>query len=83
MSTLSVSIPDSVLSRIEFFAGEDGVSVEHFVSTILSQRVAVADADSYIRRRAMRGSPDRLIELLATAPDVPPEPQDQIAPKNG
>ena len=83
MSTLSVSIPDSVRSRIEFFAGEDGVSVEHFVSTILSQRVAVADADSYIRRRAMRGSPDRLIELLATAPDVPPEPQDQIALKNG
>ena len=83
MSTLSVSIPDSVRSRIEFFAGEDGVSVEHFVSAILSQRVAVADADSYIRKRAMRGSPDRLIELLATAPDVPPEPQDQITPKNG
>ena len=83
MSTLSVSIPDSVRSRIEFFAGEDGVSVEHFVSTILSQRVAVADADSYIRKRAMRGNPDRLIELLATAPDVPPEPQDQITPKNG
>ena len=83
MSTLSVSIPDSVRSRIEFFAGEDGVSVEHFVSTILSQRVAVADAASYIRKRAMRGNPDRLIELLATAPDVPPEPQDQITPKNG
>ena len=83
MSTLSVSIPDSVRSRIEFFADEDGVSVEHFVSTILSQRIAVADADSYIRKRAMRGSPDRLIELLATAPDVPPEPRDQIAPKDG
>ena len=83
MSTLSVSIPDSVRSRIEFFAGEDGVSVEHFVSTILAQRIAVADADSYIRRRAMRGSPDRLIELLAAAPDVPPDSQDQIEPKNG
>ena len=83
MSTLSVSIPDSVRSRIEFFAGEDGVSVEHFVSTILSQRIAVADADSYIRKRAMRGSPERLMELLSTAPDVPPDSQDQNTPKNG
>lgn len=83
MSTLSISIPDSVRSRIEFFAGEDGVSIEHFVSTILAQRVAVADADSYIRRRAMRGSPDRLLELLSTAPDTPPEPQDQISSNNG
>ena len=83
MSTLSISIPDSIQSRIAFFADEDGVSIEHFVSTILAQRVAVADADSYIRRRANRGSPDRLLELLSTAPDVPPEPQDQITPTNG
>ena len=83
MSTLSISIPDSVRSRIEFFAGEDGVSVEHFVSTILAQRVAVADADSYIRKRAMRGSSERLLELLSAAPDVLPESQDQITPNNG
>ena len=78
MSTLNISIPDSVRSRIEFFAGEDGVSIENFVATILAQRVAVADADSYIRKRAMRGSPERLMELLSAAPNVAPEPQDQI-----
>lgn len=83
MSTLSISIPDSVRSRIEVFADEDGVSVEHFVSTILAQRVAVADADSYVRQRGMRGSPERLLKLLSTAPDIPPEPEDQITPKNG
>jgi hypothetical protein len=85
MSTLSISIPESVRSRIEFFAGEDGVSVEHFVATILAQRVAVADADSYIRSRAVLGSKERLLELLTAAPDVPPDPRDQIMPmpKNG
>jgi hypothetical protein len=83
MSTLSISIPESVRSRVEVLAGEEGVSIDHFVSTILAQRVAVADADSYVRKRAMRGSPDRLLELLAAAPDVPPEPHDQITPSNG
>ena len=83
MSTLRISIPDSVRSRIEFFAGEEGVSIEDFVAAILAQRIAVADADSYIRKRALRGSPERLRELLSAAPDVPSEPQDQITPKNG
>ena len=79
MSTINISIPDSVRSRIELFAGEDGVSVDHFVSTVLAQRVP--DADSYVRARAKRGSPDRLLELLSAAPDVPPEPCDRITVK--
>ena len=83
MSTLSISIPESVRRRVEVLAGEEGVSIDHFVSTILAQRIAVADADSYVRKRAMRGSPDRLLELLAAAPDVPPEPQDRIMPNGG
>ena len=83
MSTLTISIPDSVRSRIEFFAGKDGVSVEQYVSAVLAQRIAVADADSVVQKRAKQGSPERLMEFLAAAPDVPPEPQDRIAPKNG
>ena len=83
MSTLTISIPDSVRSRIEFFAGKDGVSVEQYVSTVLAQRIAVADADSVVQKRAKQGSPERLLELLAAAPDVQPEPHDRIAPKNG
>ena len=83
MSTLTVSIPDSVRSRIEFFAGKDGVSVEQYVSAVLAQRIAVADADSVVQKRAKQGSPERLRELLAAAPDVPPEPQDRIVPKKG
>lgn len=81
MSTLSVSIPESVRSRIEEFAREDGVSVEAFVASILSQRVAVAEADSYVRRRAERGSAEQLLDIVDRAPDVEPEPHDKIAPK--
>ena len=83
MSTLSISIPESVRSRVEVLAGEEGVSIDHFVATILAQRIAVADADSYVRQRAKRGNPDRLRELLAAAPDVPPEPHDRITPNGG
>jgi hypothetical protein len=77
MSTLNITIPDSVRSRLERCARE-GVSMDDFVASVLSQRVAVADADSYVRGRASRGSAESLIQLLDKAPDNEPEPGDRI-----
>ena len=79
MSTLSISIPDSIRERVEVLAREDGVEVDSFIATILSQRVAVADADSYVRRRASRGSAQQLLDILSQAPSVEPEPCDRLA----
>lgn len=80
MSTLNIKIPESIRSRVEHFAREDGVSVDDYVATVLSQRVAVADADSYVQSRAARGSADKLIHLLDKAPAVEPDPCDRIVP---
>ena len=78
MSTLSISIPDSIRQRVEVLAREDGVEVDAFVATVLSQRVAVADADSYVRRRAARGSAQQMLDILSQAPRVEPEPCDRL-----
>ena len=68
MSTLSINIPNSVRSRVEHFAEADGVSVDVYISSILSQRMAVADADSYMQKRAKKGSAKKMLEILAKAP---------------
>ena len=78
MSTISISLPDSLRQRAESLAREDGVPLEAFVTTVLSQRVAVAEADSYIRHRAKKGSAQTMLEILAKAPEVEPEAQDRI-----
>lgn len=80
MSTLNIKIPESIRSRVEHFAREDGVSVDDYVAAVLSQRVAVADADSYVQSRAARGSADQLIHLLYKAPAVEPDRRDRIVP---
>ena len=82
MSTLSGTLPESILNRVESLAREDGVSVDAFVASVFSQRVAVAEADSYVGRRAARGSAGQLRELLAKAPDVEPEACDRIGAEN-
>jgi hypothetical protein len=79
MSTLSISIPDSIRERVEVLAKEDGVGVDSFVATILCQRVAVADADSYVRRRASRGSAQQLLDILSLAPHVELELCDSLS----
>ncbi|MFT5465750.1 MAG: hypothetical protein ACI8UO_000845 [Verrucomicrobiales bacterium] len=78
MSTLSISLPDSIKYRVERFAQEDGVSIDDFVATVLTRRIAAADADSYLRERANCGSAEKLLELLEKAPDVEPESCDRI-----
>lgn len=82
MSTLNIQIPESIRSRVEDFAREEGVSVDEYIASILSQRIAVADVDSYVQIRAAKGSSKRLIELLDKAPNVEPEPHDRITTNN-
>lgn len=78
MSLLSISIPDSIRERVESLAREDGVTVDSFVATVLSQRVAVAEADSYVRRRAAHGSAQQFLEILSQAPKAAPEEKDRL-----
>ncbi|MEZ5385756.1 MAG: hypothetical protein R3F13_09595 [Prosthecobacter sp.] len=78
MSTLSISIPDSIRQRVEVLAREDGVEVDSFIATVLSQRIAVADADSYVRNRGARGSAQQMLDILSQAPQVEPDPEDRL-----
>lgn len=78
MSTLTISLRDSVRLRLENLAQEYGVLLDDFIASTLSQRAAVADADSYVQRRARLGSPQHLASLLAKAPYTPPLPGDTI-----
>jgi hypothetical protein len=78
MSTVNVSIPDSIRRRAETLAHDDGVSLDQFLSTALAEKIAVLDADTYIRQRAARGSREKFERVLAKVPDVEPEGHDRL-----
>ncbi len=78
MSTISISIPDSLRQRAETLAREDGLPLDAFVANVLSQRVAVAEVDSCIRHRARKGSAETMLDILDQAPPIEPEEQDRI-----
>jgi|ERR1041385_3978373 hypothetical protein len=68
MSTLNVNIPESIRRRAEALARDDGISLDQFIATALAEKVAVLDADSYIRARAARGSREKFERVLAKVP---------------
>jgi hypothetical protein len=82
MSTLNVNIPESLRRRAESLAQDDGVPLDQFIATALAEKVAVLDADSYIRERAARGSREKFERVLSKVPDIEPEEHDRLSPHN-
>ena len=82
MSTLNVNIPESLRRRAQSLAQDDGVPLDQFIATALAEKVAVLDADSYIRERATRGSREKFDRVLSKVPDIEPEEHDRLSPHN-
>ena len=80
MSTLTLSLPDSIRRRAEALAETDGITFDQFVAIALAEKVAVLDAGTYLAARAARGSREKFDDILARVPDVPPEEGDEITP---
>ena len=78
MSTLSLSIPRSLQEQVEALAAREGVSVGEFVALALAEKVASLATADYLNERAKRGSREKLLAVLAKAPDVEPEAQDRL-----
>ncbi len=79
MSTLNITLPDSLRRRAAILAAGDGVSLDQFVATAPAEKVAMLDADTYIRERAAPGSREKFERVLAKFPDVEPEDQDRLS----
>jgi len=83
MSSLSVNIPESLHRRAQALAQNDGIPLDQFIATALAEKVAVLDAESYLRERAVRGSREKFDQVLSKVPDVEPDEHDRLSPTNG
>lgn len=77
-NVLSLRIPKSLHEEVKELAHDEGVSLNQFVMLALAEKVATLRTIDYLEQRAARGSRERLLEILAKAPDVEPEPYDRL-----
>lgn len=78
MSTLTIQLPESVKKTIEELAAKEGYSVNQFLASAASEKLAVMLTMDYLRREAAAGRREDFEKYLAAVPDVPPMPSDQL-----
>jgi hypothetical protein len=78
MNTLSLRLPNSLHRQLRELAKREGISINHFVSSAVGEKMAALMTAEYLAERAKRESRDKFEAALAQVPDVEPEDFDQL-----
>ena len=64
--------------QLKRMAEAEGISMNHFVTLAIAEKIATLNTLDYLEERAQRGSREKLLAVLAKAPDVEPEEYDKL-----
>jgi hypothetical protein len=78
MSTLTIELPESLKQTIEELAAREGYSVSQFLASAAGEKLAVFMTMDYLRREAAAGRREDFEKYLATVPDAPSLPGDEL-----
>jgi hypothetical protein len=78
MSVLSLRLPKSLYNQMRELAEADGVSMNQFATLAIAEKIATLMTVDYLDARAKRGSREKLLTVLAKAPDVEPAEYDKL-----
>jgi hypothetical protein len=78
MSTLQLTLPQSMQTQVEALAQKEGISITEFITLAVAEKLATLATADYLAECAKRGSRDKLLAVLAKAPDVEPEDDDKL-----
>jgi len=78
MSTLSLRLPNSIHRHIKQIAEEDGVSINQFISTAVSEKISAVSTMNYLEQRAKRADRAAFRDILNNVPKRAPVLGDEI-----
>ena len=76
MSTLSLRLPDSLHETARTLARNEHVSVNQLISTAVAEKISALMTESYLMKRAEKGSRTEFMDIMARVPDVPADLRD-------
>ncbi len=71
MKTLQVRMPDNVHSRVTRLSRDEGVSLNQFIVTSVSNEIVREETRDFFRKAAARFDPKAFADALAAVPDEP------------
>ena len=78
MSALSLRLPKTMYEQMRELSQEEGISMNQFVQLAIAEKIATLMTVEYLETRAKRGNREKLLAVLAKAPDVEPEEYDRL-----
>ena len=79
MTALTIRLPNSLHESIKALARKDGISVNQFIASAASEKMASFQTLDYLRREAALGKRENFEQFLSLVPDVPAQAGDEIA----
>jgi len=78
MSTYPLRLADHVMKEAKQAAAEDNVSLNQLLAAFIADGIGHRRAIMNLQKRAARGNPEAALAILDRAPDVAPDPGDEI-----
>ena len=74
MTTISITIPDSLHATVRDIIEREGMSFEQFILLAMTEKASAMVTETYFEARANRGSREKFLAAMAKVRDVdPPE----------
>jgi len=78
MGALNLRLPDSIHRHIKEVAKKEGVSINQFISTAVTEKISAIMTEDYLKGRAARAKKHDLRKILAKVPDRKPLSGDEF-----
>ena len=78
MSALSLRLPHSIHRHIREIAQKEGVSINQFISSAVSEKISAILTEEYLEPRAKRADRQAFKKILNGVPARAPLPGDEI-----
>lgn len=78
MSALSLRLPESIYHHIKEVARKEGVSINQFISSAVSEKISALMTEDYLKTRAKRAEKGDFRKILAKVPSRKSLPGDKL-----
>ena len=78
MKTLEAQVPDILVEEVKELAAKQNATVDQIVSLALAAQVSAWRTRESIATRAKQVDWQKVDDVLARVPDVPPQPGDEL-----
>ena len=78
MSVLSLRLPNSIHRHIKEIASQEGVSINQFISSAVSEKISAISTENYLVQRANRANRDEFTKILSNVPKRTPINGDEL-----